>query len=196
MVRRKWQVHHTLMLSVILIALFIRFHGLVWTLPYHFNGDETRIISNGITVYQEGVQSYSADVASMTNYPPLRGWEIAGTRAILMTVFGGVSNGEQVLWGRMFSLFYALMTLALLYQLGKTVSRNPYVGIVAALLLAVWAQTIDIGQRTLSDGAGMMFFTVCAWLSVLAYRRLSYRLLVLAIVAGITFSLSWRCLHL
>jgi hypothetical protein len=180
----RWHTHHTLILLVVLLGLVVRFHGLVWTLPYHFNGDETRIISNGITVQQEGVQAYTADVTSMTNYPPLRGWEIALTRSILL-LFWDVPNGVQVLYGRMFSLFYALLTIILIYQLGKTVTRNPYVGIVAALLFSVWTQTIEIGQRVLSDGSGMMFFTLCAWLSVVAYQKVSYKFLVLAIVAGI-----------
>jgi hypothetical protein len=173
------------MLLVVLLGLVIRFHGLVWTLPYHFNGDETRIVSNGITVQQEGVQAYTSDVASMTNYPPLRSWEIALTRGVLLLVMDDVPNGVQVLYGRMVSLFYALLTIILIYQLGKTVARNPYVGIIAALLFSVWPQTIEIGQRVLSDGSGMMFFTLCAWLSVVAYQKGSYRFLVLAILAGI-----------
>jgi hypothetical protein len=183
----RWQLHHTLMLAILFIGLFIRFHGLIWTLPYFFLGDETRIVANGISIHETGIQNYASNVTDMGNYPPYVGWEIALTRGAFFTIFGSdnVPISLVVLFARMFSLFYALLTMASLYQLGRLVTRSPYGGLAAALFFAVWPQTVMFGQRALSDGAGLMFFTLSAWLSVLAYQRLSYRALTLAVVAAI-----------
>jgi len=181
----KQQLAPWLMVGVLLIGAALRFHGLVWTLPIFFLGDEIRVVFNGITIYQFGVQDYVTNVTSMSNYPPLRGWEIALVQGVgNMLVVGDAPASLVVLYGRMLSLFYALLTLALLYQLALRLTHNRMVGIISALLLAVWSETIMFGQRVLSDGAGLLFFTLCALFSVLAYQRRSYLLLVGAGLAG------------
>lgn len=184
----RWRLHHSLLLVVLLLGLLIRFHGLIWTLPYFFLGDETRVVYNGITIEQMGVQGYTTNITNMGNYPPYRGWEVALTSSVLKLLFGqevGGRPGLLVLFGRMFSLAYALLTIVFLYKLGHSATHNPYVGVIAALFFAVWSETVLFGQRVLSDGAGLMFFVLCAWLSVRAFQRVSYRALVLAVLAGI-----------
>lgn len=175
---------------ILLMGAVIRIHGLVWTLPWFFHGDETRLINNGISVYNTGgIQSYVQGISDMTNYPPLRSWEIALTHGALRLFFGEVPLWLQVLFGRLFSLLYALLTITFIYQLGRRVTHISLVGLLAALLFAVWPDTVMFGQRGVADGAGLMFFTASAWLSVEAYRRFSYRHLVLATLFGILAAL-------
>jgi hypothetical protein len=173
------------MLLVLLTGLVIRFHGLVWTLPLYFWGDETRVVLNGVTLQQTGRQNYSEALTIMSNYPPLRSWEVASIRTLLLAVGDSATNSTLVLYGRMFSLFYALLTIVFLYRLGQQVARSPWVGIMWALFFAVWGQTVLFGQRTLADGVGLMYFMLAAWLAVYAYQKTSYRALVGATVAGI-----------
>lgn len=179
------------MLCVLGIGLLIRFHGLVWTLPLYFWGDETRVVMNGVSLQQTGRQNYSEALTIMSNYPPLRSWEIASIREILMLLGGEdvATNSTLVMYGRLFSLFYALLTMVFLYRLGRQVSHSPYVGIMWALFFAVWGQTILFGQRTLADGVGLMYFMLSAWLAVYGYQKPSYRALVGSIVAGILAAL-------
>lgn len=172
------------MLVVLLLGMVLRMHGLVWTLPWHFHGDEDRVVSNGISVYEVGVQSYTSDITSMANYPPLRSWEIVTTRGLLLLFFGEIDTPTQILFGRLVSLGYALLTMVFLYHLGKQLTHDPKVGIMAAAIFAVWPETIEFGQRVVVDGAGLAFFVLSAWLAVRAIQRLSYRDLVWATVAG------------
>lgn len=175
---------------ILLVGALLRVHGLIWTLPWFFHGDETRNINNGISVYETGVQSYEQPGSEMTNYPPLRGWEIALTRGVLRIFFGEFPLWLQVLFGRMFSLLYALLTLPLIYHLGRRTTNSVAVGLIAAFIFAIWPETVTFGQRVVADGAGLMFFTTSAWLSVEAYRRLSYRHLVFATLCGILAALA------
>ena len=185
--KNSWKTHHTLMLGVLFIGLIIRFHGLVWTLPYLFHGDEHRVVSQGINLYENGTQVYESDITNMTNYPPLRSWEIALMRNGLVTFLGAgdVGIAEQTLYGRMMSLFYALLTIVFLYKLGYQITQNPFVGLTTALFFAVWAQSVTFGQRAIVDGTGLMFFALAAWLSVVSYQKLSIRWLFAAGIAGI-----------
>jgi hypothetical protein len=70
---------------ILLICAALRFHGLVWTLPYLNDGDEWRVVNNGLSVYFTGHQSYETE---MHNYPPLRSWEVASIRAGFVLFFG------------------------------------------------------------------------------------------------------------
>ncbi len=186
---KRWRTPQYLLVVILLLGALIRVHGLVWTLPWFFHGDETRNINNGIAVYETGVQSYTQWNNNMANYPPLRGWEIALTRWTLHFFFGDFPLFLQVLFGRMFSLLYALLTIPLLYHLGRRTTHRPTVGLLAALMFAIWPETVMFGQRTVVDGTGLMFFVACAWLSLEAYRRLSYRHLVYAVICGILAAL-------
>lgn len=180
-----WTLPKILIFAVVLVGLIIRLHGLVWTLPYYFWGDETRLLLNGISVQTTGIQSYSAGISQMANYPPYRGWEVAMLRSLLTLGGSAPPNAVLVLFGRLLSLCYALITIGVIYQLGKRLTHNPMVGIVAALFFAVFPHVTLFGQRILADGAGLMFFMLCAWLSLLAYQKMSYQLLVGAIIAGV-----------
>ncbi len=164
------------MLGVLLLATVLRLHGLVWTLPYHFHPDEMRILQNGISILQTGEQGNSALFDDGGNYPPLRAWEVSILRRGAVVLFGDqgiTTNSLVVLFGRLVSLLYALLTCIFLFHLGRAITRDDAVGILAALLFAVWPTTVMFGQRILADGAGLMFFTLTAWLSVRAYQTQS-----------------------
>jgi hypothetical protein len=184
---RPFQSHQYLLLAILALGLFLRFQGLVWTLPYYFWGDETRVVGNGISLHQSGTQNYQESLTLMANYPPYRAWEVAITRAFLFGVMGQeqAHNGVLVLYGRMFSLAYGLFSILFLYHLGRRVSGEAYVGLIAALLFTVWDQTVFFGQRVLADGAGLMFFCLAAYLSLLSYQERNYRYWVGAVVAGL-----------
>lgn len=189
--KKTWRTPQYLLVVVLLIGALIRIHGLIWTLPWFFHGDETRLINNGISVYETGgIQSYVLGVSDMTNYPPLRSWEIALTHGVLKLFFGDAPLWLQVLFGRIFSLLYALLTITFIYHLGRRATNHAAVGLLSALMFAIWPATVMFGQRGVADGAGLMFFTASAWLSIEAYRRFSYRQLVFATVAGILAALS------
>jgi hypothetical protein len=71
-----------------------------------------------------------------------------------------------------------------------SVARDPWVGVLMAAFFAVWDDTIMFGQRTLADGAGLMFFSLCALASVLAYQRKRALWWALALTAGLLAGLS------
>lgn len=180
-----WHFHHLPLIGILLLGLLLRWHGFAWTLPWYFHSDEARLMENGFLVQENGLRGYVLDVTNMGNYPPYRTWEVAATKALFSVLFDDTPNGILVLFGRVFSLSYALLTILFLYHLGRRISGSRVVGWGAALFFAVWAETLMFGQRVLADGAGLMFFTLCAYLSVVAYQERAYRMLALAFGAGL-----------
>gem|GEM_PF-4399364 len=184
-IMKRYLTPQVLLFGIVCVGLVLRLHGLVWTLPYYFFGDETRIFLNGVTVYQNGVQDYSSNLTEMANYPPIRSWEVATLMSALSIGGNLPPNSVIILFGRLLSLSYALLTIGFLYQLAKRVTHNTTIGLLAAAFFAVYPSTILFGQRILADGAGLMFFVACAWLSVMAYQQLSYKYLVYAVIVGV-----------
>ncbi len=176
------------MLLVLLLAALLRVHGLVWTLPYYFHPDEMRLVQNGLSILETGQQGNSEFFDDGGNYPPLRAWEVGALRVFLVGLFGeqGVQTDSLVvLFGRLMSLLFALLTCVFLFHLGRAISGRGMVGVLAAACFAVWPEVMLFGQRILADGAGLMFFSLAAWLSVRAYQTQSTGVLGAAFLAAI-----------
>jgi len=142
-----------LVVFILLVAAGLRLRGLAWGLPYLIDGDEFRVVNNGLSVYYTGEQW-----GEMGSYPPLRSWEIALTRALLVALDGEpVTTSAQIFSGRMVSVWAALLTVALLVRLGRGFF-NPTAGVLAAGFFAGWSFALWYGQMVLVDGVALLFF--------------------------------------
>lgn len=176
------------MLLILLGGAALRLHGIAWGMPYLIDGDEFRILNNGLQVYYLGTQANSPHVPT---YPPFRSWEIALTRALFVLLWDEpISVPLQAMGGRLFSLFYALLTLVFFYRLGRELSPSPAAGLLAAGCFAGLSGVIWYGQTTLADGAGLMFFVAALWAGLRALRRGSAAYLAVAGVLGVLATVS------
>ena len=139
--------------AVLLLGYFLR----VYTLgDFDFNWDEG--YSNWIVSlpYGEMIQTTAADV-----HPPLYYQMLRVTQS-----FAG--SGEFV--NRYPSALLGVITLALTYGLGRSVGGH-WVGVIAALLLAISRASIDIAQLSRMHMIAAMFATGGLWMTVLVWRN-------------------------
>jgi hypothetical protein len=164
-----WQVGQVANLPLLVILLLLagglRIHGLTWGGGYLLDGDEFRVVYNGLSVYYTGQQSATLD-SDMTTYPPYRAWEVALSRAIL-TVAEGQAPAlvGQLLLGRWLTVGYGLVSTALVYRIGRhLIPQWPMAGMLAALLLAVWpGPMLREGRLILADAPALCFSLACLY---------------------------------
>ncbi|MBZ0307804.1 MAG: glycosyltransferase family 39 protein [Anaerolineae bacterium] len=177
-----------LMLLILLLGAFIRIRGLTWGLPYIIEGDEYRVINAGLNIYDTGKQKLNAN-NEMGNYPPLRLQEVALTRAFLVLFYGHDIPVElQVMWGRVLSVFYSLLTIATLYQIGQCFT--PQTGRWSAAFFASWPAVMWYGQLTLADSLAMWLFCLSLWWGIRAYQKSASLYGSLSIIFGVLAALA------
>ena len=131
---------------ILLLAFFLRVNGLNFGLPYVFHDDEHQYVEAGLA-FLHGQKAAFAALAKLNN-PPLFKVTLGSLYFLYTHLLLPDPTDQQAalateLWltffqytGRLASAALGLLTVALLFTLGKRL-YNPTVGLLAAFLLAV-----------------------------------------------------------
>lgn len=155
----RWRVK-ALLLAVILLALAVRIWGLDFGLPYLYHADEPL----GVRTAQNMVKTGDLNprffgwsslffYVNALSYLPyyavgrLMGVftspaDIPGATVITLGV-GKTPMPSTILLGRMVSVLFGVAAVPLIYSVGRRLTDNVYVGLLAALMMAVsWSNVI------------------------------------------------------
>jgi hypothetical protein len=94
--------------------------------------------------------------------------------------------GSTEFMGRVYSVFATLLTLALVYQIGRTWFNSASVGIFAIAILGVNAYFFTFGLEIRPYAVNMLLATLSMWCF---YRWLKRRTLLTALIYGVTVAL-------
>ncbi len=94
--------------------------------------------------------------------------------------------GDSEFMGRVYSVFATLLTLALVYQIGRTWFHSARVGIFAVAILGVNAYFFTYGLEIRPYAVNMLLATLSMWCF---YRWLKRRTLFTALIYGLTITL-------
>jgi hypothetical protein len=106
------------MVALMLVLTFLLVRGFAHDLPYHFHVDEPPLIVNANELVTAG------EIMHGRAYARLFIFQLAGQRLLLDAMQGGQSAGDSIyfFFGRVASVAYALLALAIGYQLGRRLS--------------------------------------------------------------------------
>lgn len=185
---KRIQVEHWLLSAIVLLALALRLPAIDYDLPYVLHPDEPAVIRISRDIFATGdLNPHFFEYPSLifyTNalvYTPLYlSGRLTGafdSRDDIVPLdslaMGAVKTRQPaaVLLNRGLSLVVGLGTVVLLYATGRVLYDRASVGLVAALLLAVWPQHA-YHSRVVTTDAMVTFFVVLAFLmAALIFRR-------------------------
>ena len=138
-----------LLLGIVLVGLTVR---LLWLNAVGFNSDEA--------VYAGQAASIAGDRALFPYFPIFRAHPLLFQTVLSLAYHGGMSDVA----GRLVSVAFGTATIVLTYLLGRTL-YNRWVGLVAALVIAVMPYQVIVTRQVLLDGPMVTFSTLALLLA-------------------------------
>jgi len=185
---KRIRVEHWLLMAIVLLALAIRLPAIDYDLPYVLHPDEPAIIRISREIFAGGdLNPHFFDYPSLIFYANALAYTPLYLSGRLTGEFddrddivpldslamGAVKTRQPaaVLLNRGVSLLCGLGTVVLLYAIGRVLDGRASVGLVAALMLAVWPQHA-YHSRVVTTDAMVTFFVMLAFLmAALIFRR-------------------------
>jgi hypothetical protein len=177
------------MVALMLVLTFLLVRGFAHDLPYHFHVDEPPLIVNANELVTAG------EIMHGRAYARLFIFQLAGQRLLLDAMQGGQSAGDSIyfFFGRVASVAYALLALAIGYQLGRRLSPNNHgrwAGVVLALLPASMGSYLSLHSIAKADAISFFLMLLTLYLSLRAWHKHSWRMLAGAVVVAILATLA------
>ncbi len=201
------QINRFLLAIVILIAIGIRVWGINYDLPYIYHPDEPLYVNISQQIFKTGDLNphffnypslffYINSVAYIPYYLIGKFAGIFSSRADVLSpvsLIMGVTKAQlpsAILLGRLITTIFGIGTVIITYLVGKRIANKEYVGILAALLVAVEPTVVSL-SRFITPDIFVTFFAMAAFLAILLVYKSgntqSY------IMAGILIGLTASC---
>lgn len=179
---RKINPYYLLLLIALGLGAAFRFYGLSWGLPAQYHPDEFEEAS-----YLHNMISNNTIISNYNQQPPLilyLSWPVS---IILKTlgIFTSNSLVRDVFAGRIINAIAGIISIYLVFAIGKRISSN-FTGIVAAFLLAVVPLHVTNSRYMKQDVLLVTFVIGCALAVIKSIDLKKYRYLYLAgVLAGL-----------
>jgi len=173
------------LLALILAATWLYTWGLQRNLPYSAEADENIFVERTVTMVSrgDGNPGWFGNPGSTLFYPLLAIYQLLdlgrdATTPDLATWFAR-EPGLFYLLARLLSVAYTLLTIPLLYQIGRRVF-NPITGLIGAALFLSYPTVLFHSKSVRTDGVGLFFATLSVWACLQIVQQPTLRRHILA----------------
>ena len=143
------------LLLIILLALLLRFIGFFWGKVYQddfdkFQHDEYQHVEIAIDLIHQFDPSFMPDYEF--TWPPFNARGLGGQIAMVaypLNKLTPLKDRHLLIIGRLLSVLYSLMMIVLLYRMGQFFFKSENIGLLAALLYAVFDLTVTHGRYSI-----------------------------------------------
>jgi hypothetical protein len=153
------------------IALLLRVYGIDWGLPsaahpeYSYHPDELLTFTLAKLLVLGKILDKHFIYGGTLYYTILNAFTYFGN--IFTGVLGGINQfADGILVGRYFLVFVALLTILLIYECGRQFNNDKRIGILSALLLAIFPAHVVWAQRVRPDEITALVTAIILLLSI------------------------------
>ncbi len=183
----------TLLLGILLVALILRLSLLFWGFPYvdkfsnYFHSDES--------ILKRAIYTFPKDIVERKQliYPTGYHYLLAVATMPLKIVYfgdGSLSRDEKGLINivaKSITILFSLATVFLVYKFGVLLSKNKYVGLLSAALMAIVPISVNNAAFITTDTALAFFFTLFIYLVLKAFAANEKASAAKVILLGVLF---------
>jgi hypothetical protein len=172
---------HWYLLGIIVFAIVVYGAGIRKNLPYVYEVDEEMFVPRVVDMAAKGTldPGWFGHPGSTIFYPLLVLFHVRyrlSTGGLLtwpdpgMLAFFNANITPFYLAGRLLSIAYALLSIPLLYLIGRKVF-NPRCGLVGCVLFVLYPLVVSHAQMVRSDSAAVFFGLLSLWCILKVYER-------------------------
>ena len=158
-INNPWIVETILIGTIIAIFLILGLWNIQGELPFNAKPDEEIFVNNAAIMAATGDYNphWFGNPGSTVIYP------LAGIYKLKNSAASPLAPSDFYLFGRFLSLFYAVLTIPLVYSIGASIYGKK-VGFVAAWFMSFYPIFITHSQIVRTDTAGTFFYYLSIWL--------------------------------
>src|SRR3989344_5710682 len=151
---------------IILLAFILRFHK-VTEIPPALNWDEISISYNAYSVLKTGRDEWG-------EFLPIF-FKSYGEYKLPVQIYGSIPAiaifGLNDFGVRVTPVIYGTLTVLLIFFLGKALTKNKYVGIISAFLLAISPWHIHLTRASFESSFAVFWLVLGVWLVVKGFTK-------------------------
>lgn len=189
-----------LMALVLMVAAVARIHEIDFGLPHNDHPDESVIIAKPLWMMKKGLNPHNFVYPSVYYYSLIVTYETASKWPVAVDWFLPAEVDDVAkkirlyVLGRLTTAFYGILTVLLLYPVGRRLYGRARTGLFAALFLALNVAHMHNSMYITTDVPVAFYTLLCFYFAVKAYDtgRFSPWALLSALAAGLTLSTKYN----
>ncbi|MFC2023347.1 ArnT family glycosyltransferase, partial [Chloroflexota bacterium] len=180
---KRVRVEHFLLAGILLIGLSVRLWGVDFGLPYLYHPDEPRRVAIAQDMFKTGdlnprflrYPTLFIYVNALAYVPYYQFGKLLGffdspaeilPPVVLTTGLGQAPLPSAILMGRLISVLFGVATIGLVFLIGKRLHDKPWVGLLAALMVAVSPTNVADSRYVTPDTSLAFLILVVVWASL------------------------------
>lgn len=176
------------MTILIISALAVRIAGIFWGFKggifTSYHPDENYLISIAKSFFQDGASIHYA-----TGFPFL-------IRCVssIVGLFQDIDDSTLILIGRCISVFFGLLTIAVIYLLAKEITSDKCLAKISSVFLLLSLLHVTQSHYATADACNVFWIYTVMYFSLLTLRRRQNKYFVIALICcgiGLSLKLTW-----
>lgn len=155
---------HVLFLLIFLFGAFLRLYGLNWDQGMHLHPDERflTMVTNDVTWPKTITQYFDTNASSLNPHNNNFSFYVYGTWPFIVTKYIAERTGYDTYdgiptVGRLLAALCDIITLLVVYKMGRTVGKNVLTGLIALFLYATMVLAIQLSHFYTVDPFANLF---------------------------------------